>query len=252
MISLFASTSWPIALFAVFAVLAAAAVRGYAGFGLSALCVASLSFVLPMSALVPIILILEVAGSVMLLPSIWPDIRWRFVLGLTISSSLAAPIGIAALQHMPAELIRAFVLAIIVIACVLLMRGFELSGKQPVWRIGLVGFIAGAVNTAGAVGGLIYSLFLMADGMPPRAFRACLAMIFLLVDLVATAMMIQAGLLSANHVPWLVLLLVPLAVGLLIGSRLFASASPTAFKRFVLALLLFIAVIGIAKALLEY
>jgi len=250
MMSLLTASSWPIAVFAVLVVLIAAVVRGYAGLGFSALCVASLSFVLPMSALVPVVLMLEVSASVLLLPSIWPDVRWRFVLGLTLSSVLATPLGIVALTHFPASLVRGFVLVIIVFACVLLMRGFQLSGKQPNWRIGLVGLFAGAVNAAGAVGGLIYGLFLMADGMPARAFRASLAMIFLLVDLCATLMMVQAGLITHHHLPWLGLLLVPLAVGLFIGSRLFSVASPEGFKRFVLCLLLFIALVGIVTTLL--
>lgn len=252
MTSVLAATPWPIALFGVLVVFVAAAVRGYAGFGFSALCVASLSFVMPMSSLVPVILMMEVAASVLLLPSIWPDIRWRFVLGLTLSSAIATPLGIAALQHLPAQLVLAMVLLVIVLACALLMRGFQLSGEQPVWRIGVVGFVAGAVNAAGAVGGLIYSLFLMADGMPPRAFRASLAMLFLLVDLVATLMMTQAGLATTYHLSLLAVLLVPLALGLMIGSRLFSSASPEGFKRFVLSLLLMIALSGMAKAIYDY
>ena len=195
MMSLFVATSWPVAGFSIVVVLLAATIRGYAGFGFSALCVASLSFVLPMSAFVPIILMLEVSASLMLLPSIWSAVRWRFVAGLTISSAIAAPIGIAVLQHYPPVYIRASVLVIIVVACILLIRGFQLSGKQPVWRIGVIGFVAGVVNAAGAVGGLIYGLFLMADGMPPREFRASLAMIFLLADLVTAVIMIPAGLL---------------------------------------------------------
>ncbi len=249
---LFASASWPIALLTVLVVLVAAAVRGYAGFGFSALCVASLSFVLPMGSLVPVVLMMEVAASVLLLPSIWPHIRWRFALGLTLSSAIATPVGIAVLQQGSAELIRIGVLAVITLSCVLLIRGFKLTGEQPVWRIALVGLVAGAVNSVGAVGGLIYSLFLMADGMPPRAFRASLAMIFLLVDLIATLLMLHAGMVGAAQLSLLILWLAPLAIGLLIGSKLFQQSSAAGFKRFVLAFLLVLAISGIAKTLFDY
>jgi len=68
----------------------------------SALCVASLSFVMPMSSLVPIVLLLEVSASVLLVPSVWREVHMKFVLGLTASSIIAAPLGIAILQLVPA------------------------------------------------------------------------------------------------------------------------------------------------------
>lgn len=237
--------SWPLTVFALTVVAAAGVVRGYAGFGFSALCVASLSFVLPMAVLVPIVLLLEVCASVLLVPSVWRHVQWRFVLGLTLSSVLAAPVGIVMLKSVPAEAVRTFVLLTILVANVLLIRGFSLTGHQPTWRIALVGFCAGAVNTVGAVGGLIYGLFLIADGLPRAQFRASLALLFLLVDLLSTGLMAQAGLLNAQHGQWLALLVPPMAIGVWLGSRLFGSSSAKSFKRFVISLLLLLSASGL-------
>jgi len=245
---MFADGAWLVTVFAIVVVGAAGIVRGYAGFGFSALCIASLSFVLPMASLVPIVLLLEVCASVLLIPSVWRFVQWRFVLGLTLSSVIAAPIGIATLKTVPAEVVRTFVLLIIFVANILLIRGFSLAGYQPTWRIALVGFCAGAVNAAGAVGGLVYSLFLIADGLPRSQFRASLVVIFLLVDLLSSGLMAQAGLLQAEHGHWLAVLVLPMATGVWFGSRLFDVSSAETFKRFVIALLLLLSATGLIAA----
>ena len=237
--------SWPITWFSAAVVIAAGVVRGYAGFGFSALCVVSLSFVLPMASLVPIVLLLEVCASVLLVPSVWRNIQWRFTLGLTLSSVVAAPVGIAILQLVPAEVVRTFVLLIILGANFLLIRGFTLAGHQPVWRIVCVGLCAGAVNAAGAVGGLIFSLFLIADGLPREQFRASLVALFLLVDLLSAGLMAQSGLLNAKHILWMATLVPPMAVGVWIGHRLFNASSEHSFRRYVIALLLLLSLLGL-------
>ena len=64
-------------IFIVFIVLLASIVRGFNGFGFSAICVSGLTFVLPTIEIVPIILILEVLISVFMIPYIWNKIDWK-------------------------------------------------------------------------------------------------------------------------------------------------------------------------------
>jgi len=233
-----ATGTWPVVICAMLAVLAAGIV--------SALSVASLSLMLPMAEIVPTIIMLEVAASlVVVLPSVWRHVRWPFVFGLTLSSIVTAPLGIWVLQYWPAETVRVLILFVILAACVLLMRGFQLPGSQPLWRIAAVGAVAGAVNAAGAVGGLIYSLFLVADGMPPVNFRASLALIFLLVDALSAGMMMNSGLLVSGHLSMAFVLLLPTAIGVLIGSRVFHATSPQSFRRFAIMLLMSLAMVGL-------
>ncbi len=239
----------PLVLYSILVVAAAGVVRGYIGFGFSALCVASLSLFLPMGELVPVVLMLEVCASVLLIPSVWRHVHWRFAIGLTLCSVLAAPLGVAALQWLPAHVVRLCVLAVIALACVLLHRGYTLEGRQSPGRIALVGLVAGAVNGAGAVGGLIYSLFLIADGLPPAQFRASLVMIFLLVDVMSTLIMAQTGLLQTAHFQWLLVLVPPLSIGIFLGSRLFAKVSPQSFKKLVVRLLMVLVVVGLVSTL---
>ena len=63
----------------IFTVFIASIVRGFNGFGFSAICVSGLSFILPAIEIIPIILILEVLISIFMIPYIWNKIDWKFV-----------------------------------------------------------------------------------------------------------------------------------------------------------------------------
>ena len=58
-------------LYAVVAIGVAAFIRGYSGFGFSALTVTSLSLILPPAEVVPSAFMLEIAASIYMLPLVW-------------------------------------------------------------------------------------------------------------------------------------------------------------------------------------
>ena len=79
-------------IFLAAAVFFAAIVRGFVGFGFSALTVASLVFVLPPAVVVPLVLMLEVAASIQMLPGAWrhADFQWLLptAAGVAVGSAL--------------------------------------------------------------------------------------------------------------------------------------------------------------------
>ncbi|MEN8198105.1 MAG: sulfite exporter TauE/SafE family protein, partial [Pseudomonadota bacterium] len=60
----------PSLLFCMAAVFVAATIRGFSGFGLSALVVSSISLVLPPAEIVPMTLLLEAVASLRMLPAV--------------------------------------------------------------------------------------------------------------------------------------------------------------------------------------
>jgi uncharacterized membrane protein YfcA len=109
--------------YAVVCIFGAAVVRGYSGFGFSLLAVTSLSLLLPPTAIVPSIFIMEVAASLHLLPSVWRDIHWRALLWLAVGCLVGTPFGVYALAHVPAAPMT-LALAVFVLGIWLGNRGF--------------------------------------------------------------------------------------------------------------------------------
>ena len=79
-------------LYAVVAIGVAAFIRGYSGFGFSALTVTSLSLILPPAEVVPSAFMLEIAASIYMLPLVWRTVNWKVLrwlfLGVVLGLSL--------------------------------------------------------------------------------------------------------------------------------------------------------------------
>ena len=86
--------------FMILTVFIASIIRGFNGFGFSATCISLISFILPTIEIVPIILILEVLVSVFMIPYIWSNIDWKFVLQILIGIMMGTPIGLYLLKFL--------------------------------------------------------------------------------------------------------------------------------------------------------
>ena len=114
-------------------ILTAAVIRGYSGFGFSALTVAGLTLILPPAEVIPIAFLLEIGASIHMLPLVWKDIDWNRLRWLTMGMLIATPIGVYLLSILPEIPTRWLVLSLIFIASLLLLKGYQLkeasSGK---------------------------------------------------------------------------------------------------------------------------
>ena len=81
-------------LYAVVAIGVAAFIRGYSGFGFSALTVTSLSLILPPAEVVTSAFMLEIAASNYMLPLVWRTVNWKVLRWLLLGVVLGTPFGI--------------------------------------------------------------------------------------------------------------------------------------------------------------
>ncbi len=139
--------------YALCCVFVAAVARGFSGFGFTLLAIMSLSFVLPLATIVPAMFVLEIAAGLRLLPSLWGQVHWRSIRVLVISSIMATPVGAYLLVNIPAEYVK-FVLAILIIACCLVMiTGYKLQKMPTAMQTAATGAGAGVLNGSLGLGG---------------------------------------------------------------------------------------------------
>ena len=122
--------------------------------------VTGLSLLLPPLQVVPMVLMFEIISSLHLLPAIWHRIDWRSVWLLLIGTLIATPFGVYALASLPADPARIVVAAIVLVATILLWRGFALEavpGRVATIAIGLfAGLMNGSVGFVGPAVVLFY------------------------------------------------------------------------------------------------
>ena len=236
-------------------VFAAGIVRGFAGFGFSALCVAGVSLFMAPAQVVPAVFALEVLASLSLLRGALRHADWRWLSWLVLGNALCIPLGVALLAYVDETPLRLLIGALLLLAATLLRSGWRLALQPtPAMRLA-TGLVSGFVNGVAAIGGIAVAVLLSTTALPPAAMRATLILMFLFTDLYALAW--AAALpgeggqdLLGGRTLQLVLWLAPAMLGgIWFGQRSFVGVSPELFRRHVLNLLVLIAVLSVLRAL---
>ncbi len=229
-------------------VLIAGIVRGFAGFGFSALTVAGMSLFFSPAQVVPAVFVLEVLASLTLLRSVWTEIHWGWLRPLLIGNALAIPLGVWMLAVVPEGPLRAIVSIVILIAAVLLLSGFKAPWSDtPALRLG-TGFVSGIFNGLAAIGGMAVAVMLFTATISGAAARATLIALFFATDLYSLAWAGGYGLLDGNLLRWVGWLLVPMLIGIAIGRQHFLRVDEAGFRRGVLRVLAVMAGLGLVRA----
>ena len=237
--------------YAFVALLVAGFVRGYCGFGFSAITVTALSLFLLPKEIVPVILCLEILASIHMLPKAWKQTDWKLIGWLMLGAAIATPVGVWVLATLPEKPMRIILCLVVLGLSLLLLRGRRISNPNHALTRISVGFVSGLFNGAAAIGGLPVVLFLIAAAAQAAVLRATMATYFLFSEFLALGSAHFNGLLNMEVFWRLVLFTLPMIIGVQLGSRHFFNANPESFKRFALSLLILLSVSGLIKAALS-
>ena len=236
-------------------VLCAGIVRGFAGFGFSALSVAGLALLVSPAKVVPASFMLEMLASISLLRSAVRDIDWHWLGWSIAGNALCILLGIALLAWLPETPLHLLIGALLLLAAGLLRSGFSLA-LAPSARVRLgVGMASGFVNGVAAIGGIAVAVMLSTTQITPAVMRATMIALFLFTDLYALTCSaavsfgahVPTELLGADTLRWAVWLTPAMLAGIWVGQRSFTGVSPEQFRRHVLNLLMLIASISVLR-----
>ncbi len=239
-----AGTVWMAAAISV-----AAFVRGYSGFGYSAMVIAASSIATNPLNFVAVVVILETAMSLQAARGAGPDIDWRRVWLLLGGAALGLPLGLWVLTGVSEDTARLVISAYVLAMCGVLLAGWRLQAEVRGTANAVAGFISGMANAPG-MGGLPVAAFFAAQPMQAAAFRATLIAYFPLLDLYSAPLYFWAGLVSWDTL-WATLIALPLTfLGNWLGGRHFLNTDPQDFRRFAILLLAGLSALGLLKAAL--
>ena len=237
-------------LYAFTSILIAAFIRGYSGFGFSAIAVTSLSLILPPAEVVPTAFLLEIVASIFMLPMVWRSIDWQKLSWLVLGIMIGTPAGLLFLTEVPQDLVRFTISGIVLLACLFLWKNFRFQSDSGKSRLFVVGGFSGLVNGAAGIGGLPIVLFLLSRSTRAEVLRATLVAFLLCSDIYATIISGRHKLLSNELLVRSALFLFPLVIGVAIGHRGFIKSSPESFQKFAISLLILLSLSVIVRAVL--
>jgi uncharacterized membrane protein YfcA len=232
-------------------VVVAGYVRGYGGFGFSMITVAALSLFYAPAQVVPVVLLLEVAASLFLLPGVWPSVAWPVLSRMLIGVGLGTPLGVWLLASMSPLPMKMAVAVIIFILALLLRRGFVVARQLNRPETIAAGVAAGVLNGAAAIGGPPAILFFFSTPSGAAVSRASLIFFFMVTDILAAGTCIAAGLLTPGHAGQALILVLPMTAGLFFGQRAFSRTPETTFRKRALLCLMGLSVLMLVRSAYE-
>ncbi|TQN49614.1 hypothetical protein DLNHIDIE_03022 [Acidithiobacillus thiooxidans ATCC 19377] len=221
-----------------FIILLAFYVRAVIGFGSGLISVALLTLIFPIKEVVPVVLLLDLLGSVLLgaydfREMRWPELRWLIpgsIIGLAIGSFILADTNAQNLTRF----LGVFILAYVVYA--LAMKPDRLPRISLPWGTPL-GIFGGVVGSLYGGGGPPIVAYLQMRHLDKRAFRATFQGIALTDNVLRGFMYVALALLTWQLAIGFLMLIPPVLLGLWAGNRLHLRINQRAFLLGTLGLL---------------
>lgn len=228
------------------ALFVAAYIRGYSGFGFSAIFIILAALTTNPLPLIPVIFSCEIAMTLFQARGIRPHVDWSRVWPLLIGAGIATVPAVTVMARLGEDQARLAISAIILVLSLILLSGWQLS--RPIGTKGnlSVGFLSGMVNSAG-VGGLPAAAFLTAQPLAPAVFRATMIVFLTGIDILALPVMHANGLTGAGTLIGAALAFPILGLGVWAGGLRFSSASQSQFRRVIVVMLTLFSILNIAK-----
>ncbi len=230
----------------------ASIIRGFNGFGFSAICISGFSFILPAIEIVPLILILEVLISIFMIPYIWNKIDWKFVAKILIGIIIGSPIGLFLLKYLSSQTTHLSVCLIIIFFSVLLMRGYSNKKINNNYVKFFTGLVSGTLNSLTTLGGMPVALFLLITNIQPAIIRGSLAALFFFTDIYAFAISFFAGIVDTITIYRAIPLIIILPIGIFIGDKFFVKSKKETYRKVVFYFLIFISIFGVFRIISNF
>jgi uncharacterized protein len=233
---------------------AAGAVRGFAGFGFSALVVAGLTPFVQPGPVVVAVLVLEVMASARLVRVVAGEVDRAWHRALLLGNLAFVPVGVAALVWLSPEHLRLFVSSALLTGALALRATVGRGLRSTLGLRAAAGAASGLLGGLAASGGMVAALLMAATRPAPSILRSTMISFLLWVSAYALlwslllTLSAKASLVGVDALRWALLLAPAMWLGMRLGASAFGRAGPQQQQIFVLNILIATSGAGLAVA----
>ncbi|MDO7557738.1 MAG: sulfite exporter TauE/SafE family protein [Loktanella sp.] len=229
----------------------AGVVRGFSGFALSAIVMASAVTFLPPVQLIPICFWLELCASILMAKSGWQEADRKIVFGLVIGSAVGVPIGLALTTNIPVDASKLIVLILVMVLALTQLAKIRIPFFATKAGLYTAGLSAGIASGLASVGGMVVALFVLSQDAPARKMRAALALFLFISMATSIIYLFVFGVMTTTATARAATFALPCFIGVFIGQRLFTPKFETYYRPFCLTLLTGLALAGLIRTSLS-
>ncbi|OOG20617.1 hypothetical protein B1C78_17145 [Thioalkalivibrio denitrificans] len=234
----------------VVVVFLAGVVRGYSGFGFSALVTLSLALFLPPAMVIPMLMLMEIMASIQTLPRVWKQVDRVTLTLLMAGSVVSVPLGAYLLANLPDSELRLVISTMVLVVTIILWRGYRFPARGRKGLSLATGLGSGMMTGAAGAGGLIVAVMFLSISAHMAVIRATMIAYVMFQSSYMAVVAGIYGLMNLHTLISAVVLAVPMFAGVMVGHRTFVASAQVAYRRFVLILLMVLSVAGIVRALM--
>ena len=226
---------------------AAGIVRGFSGFALSAIVMASATTFISPVQLIPICFWLELCASVLMVRGSWQEADRGVVMGLVIGSAVGTPIGLALTINIPVETSKLIVLVLVIVLATIQLARVRFAFLATKTGIYTSGFAAGIVTGLASVGGMVVALYVLSQDASARKMRAALVLFLFVSSTTSMIFLIYFEVMTMTAVKRATVFALPTFLGVILGQRLFTPKFEPFYRPFCLTLLTGLAIAGLIR-----
>ncbi|SLN55293.1 sulfite exporter TauE/SafE family protein [Pseudooctadecabacter jejudonensis] len=224
-------------------------VRGFSGFALSALVMASAATFIAPIVLIPILWFLEMSASLLMARAGIRDADRRIALLLVIGSTIGWPLGLMLTMSLPVETSRIVALALIVALAVLQLLKVQFPGLRTPGGTVVAGIVAGIAAGLAHVGGMVIALYVLSLGTAAASMRGTLVLYLFASGVFSLFIQLGFGTMDGTAALRGLALIPPTLLGVWLGTKFFTPRLQPYYKPFCLFLLIGLALLGLIRTL---
>jgi len=215
----------------VAATLAAGTIRGFAGFGTALVYLPVAGTILSPFAAITTLLVMDIPAPLVAVPRALREADLGEMARLVGGSVIGLPLGVAALGLVAPEVFRYAVSVLAFVLLAALVGGLRYQRRPSATAVLGTGGIAGFLGGSAGLAGPPVILFYMASTRAPQTIRATILLFLIAEAVLALLVFGLAGRLAAEAVLIGLVLTIPNAVGIALGSALFDPRRATLYRR---------------------
>lgn len=224
-------------------------VRGFSGFALSAMVMATAVVILPPIELIPMLWWLEMSASILMLKNGWAAADRPMTYSLVIGSLIGWPIGLSVTMALPIETSKALALSIIVVLAATQLAKVRLSFLATKPGLYGTGIVAGFISGVAHVGGMVIAFYVLAADKPAAVMRASLVLYLFLGSASSMLILLAFGVMDFSGAARGLVFAAPTMIGVVLGQKIFTERFAPYYRPFCLTLLISLASIGLVRSL---
>ncbi|MBH61583.1 MAG: hypothetical protein CL569_03860 [Alphaproteobacteria bacterium] len=234
-------------LYAVIAAVVSGVLFGFAGFGAGLIMSPLFAIIFCPTDAIAIVTLTSTTAVVLLWPQIKRRVQIREALPVALCGALTIPLGTYILLAIDAELMRRGIGGVVLFFALIMLTGWTYRGPRGSIAGGLTGLASGVVAGSAATSGPIYSLYLLSAPVEAAVTRANILFVSTIFPISTIASMAAQGAIGSQTLVRFALILLPYALGIWVGARIFTRSSDQLYRRvalwFIFAVGLFVVVI---------